>query len=217
MLAAREPSLDVRVRWHPFRLNPDLPPEGVDRRAYLEAKFGGPERAARIYERVAVAGRSVGIPFAFESIRRQPNTQDAHRLIAWVQSVAWQRAERGANPEPKLGASPGANHCADPNVIDSLVERIFRAIFVEGRYLGDRDELVRIASECCLDATAARALLDSDRFVREVRESNERAQEAGIDGVPFFIFDSKVAVAGAQALEVLLDAIATARSRASTT
>ena len=183
-LAAREPGRTPLVRWHPFQLNPDLPANGIDRRTYLETKFGGPARAAQIYERVRAAGRTVDIPFAFEAITRQPNTQSAHRLIAWAQSTA----------------------AAD--VVDDLVERLFRAYFLEGRFVGDPAELVRIASECGLDAAAARALLDSDRFASEVRESNERAQSAGIDGVPFFIFDGKVAVGGAQEPDVLLDAIA---------
>ena len=185
-LSTRDPGRAARIRWHPFQLNPDLPPDGVDRRSYLETKFGGPARAAQIYERVRAAGRSVDIPFAFEAIARQPNTQPAHRLIAWAQSAA------------------------APDVVDALVERLFRAYFLEGRFVGDPAELVRIAAESGLDAAAVRALLDSDRFAPEVRASNERAHAAGIDGVPFFVFDGKVAVAGAQEPDVLLDAIAAA-------
>jgi len=184
-LATRDPGRVAQIRWHPFQLNPGLPPDGVDRRAYVESKFGGPARAAQVYERVRAAGRTVDIPFAFEAISRQPNTQLAHRLIAWAQSAA----------APDVGM---------------LVERLFRAYFLEGRFIGDPAELVRIAAESGLDATAVRALLDSDRFAPEVRASNERAQAAGIDGVPFFVFDGKVAVGGAQEPDVLLDAIAAA-------
>ena len=185
-LATRDPGRGAHIRWHPFQLNPDLPPAGVDRRTYLDTKFGGPARAAQIYERVRAAGRTVDIPFAFDAIARQPNTQHAHRLIAWAQTVA------------------------DANVVDALVERLFRAYFLEGRYVGDPTELGRIASESALDPVAVRALLDSDRFAPEVRESNERAHAAGIDGVPFFIFGGKVAVGGAQEPDVLLEAIAAA-------
>ncbi len=188
-LAQREPERDVRIRWHPFQLNPDLPPEGIERSAYLEAKFGGARRAAEIYDRVRSAGRSADIPFAFDAIARQPNTRAAHRLIAWAQASA------------------------PANVADALVERLFRGYFLEGRSVGDPDELVRIAAEAGLDAEAARALLGSERFAEEVRESNERAQAAGIGGVPFFIFDGKVAVSGAQPPDVLLEAIATADRR----
>src|SRR5512147_2314935 len=75
------------IRWHPFQLNPDIPAAGVDRRTYLEDKFGGPQRAKEIYARVEAAGREVGIVFNFDGILRQPNTLDAHRLIAWAQST----------------------------------------------------------------------------------------------------------------------------------
>jgi predicted DsbA family dithiol-disulfide isomerase len=104
------------VRWHPFQLNPDLPRAGIGRRSYLEEKFGGPERAAQIYERVKAAGRAAGLELDFDRIERQPNTLDAHRLIAWAQ------AEGGGDA-------------------DALVEALFRAYFVEGRYIGDREVL----------------------------------------------------------------------------
>jgi hypothetical protein len=116
------------VSWHPFQLNPELPADGVDRKRYLEDKFGGPERAAEIYARVREAGASVGIPFAFERVLRQPNTLDAHRLISWAQR---QRAA------------------------DGLVEALFRAYFIDGRYLGDRAELAAIAADAGFDAAAA--------------------------------------------------------------
>src|SRR5450631_1208860 len=98
--AEREPVPQPIVRWHPFQLNPDLPREGIDRQAYLDAKFGGSQRAAGIYERVRAVGKSVSIDFEFERILRQPNTLDAHRLVAWAQ------ARGGA---------------------DEVVERLFRA------------------------------------------------------------------------------------------
>jgi predicted DsbA family dithiol-disulfide isomerase len=98
-LRESEPDLPIQVRWHPFQLNPDLPAEGIDRRQYVETKFGGPERARQVYARVGAAGETVGIPFAFNAIQRQPNTLDAHRLVAWAQSAQRGRpggAGRGA-------------------------------------------------------------------------------------------------------------------------
>ncbi len=130
---ARLPAADAArratIRWHPFQLNPDLPQAGVSRKTYLEDKFGGPERAAQIYARVAAAGATVGIPFAFDRIEIQPNTRDAHRLIAWAQAQ---------------GDASG------------LVERLFRAYFIEGRAIGDRDVLAAIAGEAGFDSAAAR-------------------------------------------------------------
>jgi predicted DsbA family dithiol-disulfide isomerase len=182
-----EPETRLRIRWHPFQLNPDLPPSGVDRREYLEAKFGGPERAAEIYARVRAAGDTVGIAFDFERIATQPNTLDAHRLIAWVQ------AQADANP---------------------LVERLFRAYFLEGQNVGDRSVLAALAGEAGQDAAAARAFLDSGAGADEARAADRKARETGIGGVPFFIFDGRVAVSGAQLPDVLVDAIGQARAAA---
>jgi predicted DsbA family dithiol-disulfide isomerase len=186
-LRETDPDLPMVVRWHPFQLNPDLPAEGVDRHAYLEAKFGGPERARQVYERVTAAGRSVDIPFAFDAIERQPNTLDAHRLVAWAQS----RSE------------------GDP---DALVEALFRANFVEGRFVGDREELVRLAQGAGYDPDDARAFLTSDELRDVVADADRRAREMGIGGVPFFIFGGKTAVSGAQMPETMLEAIAQARA-----
>jgi len=178
--AAREPDVRPLVSWHPFQLNPDLPPEGIERRAYIEAKFGGPERAAQVYERVRAAGRTVGIEFAFERIERQPNTRDAHRLISWAQS-------RG-----------------DP---EDVVEGLFRAYFLQGRFVGDRDVLADIAGEAGLPADEARAYLDSDAGADTIDAMDRRVRELGITGVPFFIFDGRVAVSGAQEAATLVGAM----------
>src|SRR3954469_19876532 len=80
-LRDEEPELEVAVHWHPFQLNPDLPREGIPRRDYLNAKFGA-ARADQVYARVTEAGAGVGIPLNFAGIQRQPNTLDAHRLVA---------------------------------------------------------------------------------------------------------------------------------------
>jgi len=172
------------VRWHPFELNPDLPAEGVDRQGYLEAKFGGPARAAEIYARVREAGVRAGIAFDFEAIARQPNTREAHRLIAWSQ------AQGDAGP---------------------LVERLFRAYFVEGRFLGDRDTLAALAADTGLDADAARAWLASGQGADAIEAAETRVRSLGIGGVPFFIFDGKVGLSGAQPPEAIREAIAQAR------
>ena len=186
-LSARETDMRTEVRWHPFQLNPDVPKSGVDRRAYLEAKFGGARRAGEIYARVQAAAQTVGLALDFDRIARQPNTLAAHRLIAWAQGL-------------------------EPRSVDTLIERLFRAYFVEGRDIGDAGELAALAGAAGYDATAARALLDSSQFEAEVAAADRRAREVGIGGVPFFIFDGKVAVSGAQEPATLLEAIASARS-----
>jgi predicted DsbA family dithiol-disulfide isomerase len=186
-IRAAEPDLPISVRWHPFQLNPELPADGTDRRAYLEAKFGGPERAREVYARVGAAGRTVDIPFNFDAIERQPNTLDAHRLIAWAQ------ARREGDP-------------------DALVERLFRAYFLEGRYIGDRETLVQLASDAGYDPDDARAFLASGELAEVVASADERARSMGVSGVPFFVFAGKTALSGAHEPETLLDAIAQARA-----
>lgn len=186
VLAQREPALHPSVSWHPFQLNPDLPREGIDRRAYLDAKFGGSQRADEIYERVRAAGQTVGIDFAFERILRQPNTLDAHRLIAWAQ------AQDGA---------------------EDVVERLFRAYFLEGRFIGERDVLAAIAGEAGLSADVALAYLSTNENAERIAVMDRRARELGVSGVPFFIFDGKVAVSGAQEASVLVDAFDEAARR----
>jgi predicted DsbA family dithiol-disulfide isomerase len=181
-LRKREPGIGITVRWHPFELNPELPAEGIPRRAYIEAKFGA---SGGIHARVQAVGSSVGIDFEFDRIAVQPNTRDAHRLIAW--------AQQNADAEP-------------------LVEALFRAYFVEGRPLSDSAELASIAEGAGLDRPAAQALLVSDRLRGEVEAEYREAQAAGISAVPFFIFNGRTAISGAHDPPALLEAIAAARA-----
>jgi len=181
--ATEAPQVRPLVSWHPFQLNPDLPREGIDRQLYLAKKFGSSRSAAEIYERVLAAGKSVGIDFAFERIARQPNTLDAHRLISWAQA-------QGSAEE--------------------VVERLFYAYFLEGRFIGDRDVLAAVAGEAGFSAPAAQAHLASDAGVATVAEMDRRVRELGVSGVPFFIFGGKLAVSGAHEPHVLAGAMAQA-------
>ena len=172
------------VRWHPYELNPDLPAEGVDRRDYLERKFGGAARAAQIYDRVRRAGTQAGIAFDFERIALQPNTRDAHRLIAWAQT----RGDATA-----------------------LVERLFRAYFIEGAFVGSHEVLGGLAAEVGEDRDAAIDFLSSETGRGEVVEAEERASQLGITGVPFFIVDGRYGLSGAQPAEAIVEALRRAR------
>lgn len=187
-LAAAEPSLKPTVRWSAFQLNPDLPRAGIDRGSYLAAKFGGPARAATIYDRVRSAGKTVGIDFAFDRIVRQPNTRDPHRLIAWVQHNGRDASD--------------------------VVERLFAAYFLDGRSIGELATLCAIALEAGLPADAVRDHLQSDAGTMAIAESDRRARAFGVTGVPFFIVAGRVAVSGAQTADVLCDAIAQGRAAA---
>jgi predicted DsbA family dithiol-disulfide isomerase len=189
-LMAQAPALVPQVRWHPFQLNPDLPPEGIERARYLEAKFGGAARADAIYARVREAASQSGVTLALDAITRQPNTLAAHRLIMWTQG---QRGDAS-----------------------SLVERLFRAYFVEGRLIGDPATLAELAADAGGDAAAVRAFLASDQLRDDVADADERARALGISGVPFFVFNGRVALSGAHEPETLLDAIAQARKAEAT-
>ena len=181
------PWVDVQIRWHPFELNPDLPAEGLPRATYIARKFGGTARASEVYARVERAGESVGIPFAFERIETQPNTFDGHRLVAWAQQ------QRDAS---------------------DLVERLFSAFFLEGRRIDDADGLARLASDCGWSEQDARAMLASDALRDVVAGESREAIDAGIQGVPCFIFNGRMAVSGAQDPQTLANAIAAARAEA---
>lgn len=167
------------VSWHPFQLNPDMPAEGIPREEYVAQKFGA-GRAKDIYGRVAAVGKEVGIPFAFDKVTRQPNTLAAHGLIA---------------------------HAADSGRQDAAVEAFFRAYFLDGRDLTSADTLVEIAAGAGVDAGEAKAVLASAQTRENIEAEDRQARGLGVQGVPFFIFNRRLAVSGAQPAEVLLEAM----------
>ena len=177
----------VHIRWHPFQLNPDLPQEGVPRKQYLEDKFGGPERAKEIYARVGAAGQAVGLQLNFDAIQQQANTLSAHALIAYAQ------AHPSNDAENTLG--------------NDIKERILNAYFVEGRFVGSVVVLVDIAVAAGLNAEEVRAHLSNPQTRQDVSDADAQARQMGISGVPFFIFNHKVAVSGAQDPGTLLAAM----------
>ena len=163
--------LAAEIVWHPFQLNPDMPPEGMARERYIAAKFGGGQHADRIYRNVTEVGATVGIPFHFDRIKITPNTRDAHRLI---------------------------RHASEAGSAEPVVEALFNAYFVEGRDIGDRATLSEIAGEAGLDRDAAARLLGSQGGAEEVLADDMSARRIGINAVPCFIFERKYVVSGAQ-------------------
>ena len=175
----QHPDVTPVVTWHTFMLNPDMPPEGVDRQAYLDQKFGG--RAHEVYDRVKTAGHEVGLNFAFERISRQPNTVVAHSLVA--------------------ASEPGEAQ-------NRLVEALFEAYFMAGRDLTEASELMDVAESAGMDRAQAQAHLQNAALHSQTIESDQAAREMGITGVPFFIFNRRVGISGAHEPEVLLRAMA---------
>ena len=174
------PDIAVDVNWRPYFLNPWIPREGIDRLTYLETKFGSPERYAVIAERVAAAAAMEGLSYASDKISRQPNTLDCHRLILWSRSAT------------------------DPG---NMKQRLMELYFSEGGDLTDPKTLIQAAIDCGMDGDLVRRLLASDADVDRVETDANAAREAGIDGVPCFIFGGSVIVTGAQSPEYLANAI----------
>jgi predicted DsbA family dithiol-disulfide isomerase len=182
----RNPDADAPVvRWHPFQLNPDLPKEGTPRQEYIARKFG--PRGGSTYERVKAVGQTVGIEFAFDRIERQPNTLAAHSLIALAGTYGIQ---------------------------DEVKEAMLRAYFLDARDLTSDDTLRDIAVGAGMPAEEAAAALRDDGIRASVSEADRQARQMGVEGVPFFIFNRRVAVSGAHDPEVLLQAIAQAEQEA---
>lgn len=179
--AARKlrPGVALNVRWRAFQLNPDMPSGGMDRQTYLNVKFGGQDRAQELYGHIRRVGEDVGIPFQFDAIPRTPNTLRAHRLIRYAQQQGADKAE-------------------------ALVEDLFDAYFLKGRDIGDKAVLVERAEAAGVDGAEARALLDGDEFVDEIRAEDNYARRIGIGGVPCFIVNGKYALSGAQEPESFL-------------
>jgi len=174
--------VEVELRWRPFQLDPTLPPEGRDRQEYLETKFGGPERAREIYDRIDQAGRDEGLEFNFDSIGVSPNTIDAHRVIRWA-----------------------SNEGAD--VQNKVVERLFEDFFMNGANIGKHEVLVDAAEHAGMESSVVAALLATDQDRAAVSEEIAIAQQMGVTGVPCFIIDNKYAVMGAQPPEQIAQAI----------
>lgn len=166
------------VRWLPFQLNPDLPVAGIPRVEYVARKFGG--RGKGNYERVAMVGRTVGIDFAFDKIEVQPNTVKAHRLLIYADRAGKQEA---------------------------MADELFKAYFLEGANLTDNAVLAKVAARAGLEEKVVAAYLDTDEDRAVVEQADVEARGAGVGGVPFFIFNRKVGVSGAQDPEALLDAM----------
>lgn len=173
---AERPQPDLTVTWHAFQLNPEMPPEGIERQRYLELKFGGNQGAKQIYDQVLAAGQTEGIDFAFEAIKRTPNTLESHRLIRWAGSLGRQ---------------------------DAMVQSLFDAYFLRGEDIGDLNTLIAAAADAGFDPTEARAYLQSDLDREAVRNEDAHARRIGIQGVPTFIVNGKYVLSGAHPPEVL--------------
>jgi predicted DsbA family dithiol-disulfide isomerase len=172
----RRPDILFELTWRPFLLNPEMPRLGMARPDYVVRKFGGEDRARRLYATITEVGRTEGVQFRFDRIRRTPSSVDAHRLVRYA--TRYGRA-------------------------DEMVEALFAAHFTEGYDIGDHDVLASIAGAFGIDPAATRRFLMSDDETEAVHADNLRAHRLGINGVPCFVLDGNHAIAGAQEPEVI--------------
>lgn len=170
------PNVRPQIRFRSFLLNPDLPPQGVDRREYLDRKFGSSAQYDRVVEALVHTGKGEGITFALDRIRRTPNSANSHRLVRLAQVL---------------------------NRQNEAVEALFSAYFERGRDIGDVEELVRIGDEIGLDRHMVYAHLTTESDLNAVYAENARMHRMGITGVPCYIFNDSRAIAGAQEPEIL--------------
>ncbi|AJY46913.1 DsbA family oxidoreductase [Martelella endophytica] len=174
--------VEVVVQWRPFELDPTVPPEGVDNHAMLAEKMGSPIRRDEIHAQITALGEELGIKFDFAKIAIRPNTLDAHRLLLWAhtESIAMQ---------------------------NKVIDRLYRANFEEGRNIGDHGVLADIAAEAGMDRDMVARLLATDADRETVKTEIAHAQDIGVTGVPFFVFNSQYALSGAQPVEVMQNAL----------
>lgn len=172
---AKRPDHPFQIQWHPFQLNPDMPSEGVPKRAYLEAKFGGKARVDAVHERLREVARAAGVDLDPEKPHKMPNTLDAHRLIHWALIEERQ---------------------------SDVVLALMRAYWVEGRDIGDHDTLADIAASEGMDRETILRLLASDADADDIQARDEDARRKGVNSVPTFLIAQQYVVSGAQPTEV---------------
>src|ERR1700712_91104 len=174
---AQRPDVPVQVFWRPYRLDPTIPKEGVYRKLYMQAKFGDNPNRAAMTQALRSEGAGEGLDFAFDKIAKSPNTLDSRRLIRWA---------------------------AGAGVQDDVVERLFKAYFMDGRDIGDAEVLTQIAAEAGMQAPLVAELLAKDADLAEVEREAGMANQMGISGVPTFIFDGQFIISGAREPEILV-------------
>ena len=180
LVTLEKEGLQFSIHWNPFQLNPDMPKEGRDRMAYRAKKFGSVERARELDERVTNAAAAVGLQFRADLMLRTPNTLDAHRLI-------WFAGREG--------------------VQDAVMETVFKAYFIEGRDIGDRDVLTDCAVEGGMNRAEVADFLAGETAAKEMLAADRAAREAGVNGVPSFFLDGYGLFSGAMPAETMAEAL----------
>jgi predicted DsbA family dithiol-disulfide isomerase len=176
---------DVNIIWRAYQLYPGIPETGMDRQAFMRARYGDARRPDG-HSQIEDEAHRIGIDMRFDRVTRMPNTFRGHRLL---------------------------NHAREAGVQHELADRLFSAYFEHGQDVGDDDVLLEAAGACGMDRNATIGYLASDAGADEVRNEIGRAANIGISGVPCFLFAGAFALPGAQEPEVLAQVIQRARER----
>ena len=185
---AEAPDHPFVIEWHPFQLNPDMPGDGMDRRTYLETKFGGKDNAVKVYAQIAEHAQAAGVEINFEAMQRTPNTINAHRLIHWAGLEAKQ---------------------------SDVVDALFKAYFVEGKDIGDPVVLADLAEQAGMERAVVERLLSGDSDAEDIRARDAHSRKMGVNSVPTFVIANQHVVPGAQQPELWAQVIADIRSQLS--
>jgi len=178
---AAHPRHPFAIQWHPFQLNPDMPAEGVDKRAHLAQAFGGAARLDALHDRLREEARGAGLALNPDLPKRIPNTVNAHRLIHWA-GVEGRQSE--------------------------MVGALFAAYWQQGRDIGDLNILADIAGEVGMDRSATLRLLASDADRDDIIARDQDARRKGVTAVPTYLIAQQYVVSGAQPPEVWAEVIA---------
>ncbi len=185
---ANAPAHPFTIQWHPFQLNPDLPSDGVDKRAYLERAFGGAGRLDAVHDRLREIARSAGLDLNPDLPKRIPNTLKAHRLIHWAGVEGVQNA---------------------------VVTSLFNAYWLEGRDIGADEVLADLAGSAGMDMAATLRLLQSGADADDILARDQDARQKGVTAVPTYLIAQQYVVSGAQPPEVWAEVIAELSSKVS--
>ncbi len=179
-LSRLDGEVDADVRWHPFELNPTMPPEGQELREHMGQKYGtNREQSDAARSRLTGVGGSLGFSFNFYEGQRIYNTFLAHQLLAWA-------AQHGKQSELEMA--------------------LFESYFSKQENIGDEKVLASVAGRAGLDETEAAALLEDGRYAADVREHQRFWLGKGIQAVPSFILGRRYLISGAQDPDVFVAA-----------
>lgn len=171
------PNLKPEIQYRSFLLNPDLPPGGVDRREFLERKFGSSQQYDRVVEALIVTGKGEGIDFALDKIDKTPNSANSHRLVRLAQTIGAQ---------------------------GKAVDALFAAYFEKGMDIGDPEVLIKLAEDIGIDRQVATTHMLGEGDLNSVFNENARMHRLGVTGVPCYIFNEGKAISGAQEPEIIV-------------